>query len=119
MIHPNSFNSYEQRGKEYEVKVELIKNFYRNNMELSFTDREVKNIMVREGIINDEDMNMYRPKITGLIKAGFLYDTHQDVLDESTRRMVRKVKWNTDDKKIEEEKFAEEPVGKQAQFKYC
>ena len=57
-----------------------------------FTDREVKDRMYEHELLPFNDMNMVRPKITKLIKEGFLIEKGT-AYDEATKRSVRKVQW--------------------------
>ena len=93
--HPNSWRSYETclEGDTWHRVVWKIARFYHRHEGEAFTDRQVKDLLLAEGVIAVDDMNMVRPKITHLIDEGFLVE-HGDTLDTATHRHVRLVTWS-------------------------
>ena len=93
--HEHSWASYQECKRE-DTYVKLwhkVARFFENNKEKAFTDREVKTILVKEGIFMENDMNAVRPKITNLKKIGMVIEAGWTV-DAKTKRKVRLVQWN-------------------------
>lgn len=93
-MHKNSRESYEKCKEDdnFTRIVYRIARFYEERNQTAYTDREVRNRMFSCGSIPNNDMNMVRPKITNLIREGFLEETGK-TLDKVTDRTVRKVRW--------------------------
>jgi len=93
--HPNSWESWEKclKSDNFKNKVWRVARFFYLHQDQSFTDRQVKEMMLAERTIFTDDMNEVRPKITSLIDKGFLVEDIQDSYDKGTKREVRLVRW--------------------------
>ena len=83
-MHNNSIKAYREEFPKLSKRASDIYFFLLNNMEIGFTDRDIKNYM------KFEDMNMVRPRVTELIQQGLLEEVDK-ITCKVTGKTVRMV----------------------------
>lgn len=86
MVHVNSLIAYQNEVKKFSKRENLIYGFLLRQ-DRAMTDREIKD----ELFGFTADMNTTRPRISDLMKAGWIRETAK-VEDQVTRKRVRRVK---------------------------